>query len=82
MKAFREYTVTQEDIDNLDAFDQEDLHMGYIVVQGCYHFTRRMHVWYSSRFCRNRVCEVCGMMPLDSEDYKSDCPGKEVGDNV
>lgn len=34
------------------------------------------HRWQYSRFAGTRTCERCGLLPLDDDDYATDCEGR------
>lgn len=34
------------------------------------------HEFYQTRFTGNTVCSECGLLPLDDEDYYSECLSK------
>lgn len=52
-----------------DEFD--DLHRRHFNEDGI-----RQHDWYPTPIAGNELCQACGLLPLDSDDFKTPCPGK------
>lgn len=54
--------------------------VGY--VYNCYDMgaPQRKHDFQQARFTGNMCCAVCGLVPLDSDDTETPCPGKRIED--